>query len=231
MKYITAVIAAVLAAAAALTTLDGALADRIKLYHITEADPADNNEKKSRGFGKKAVISVTAVIFIVTLAAAASVCCRVSGIRDIIRLELPLVMLCGAGCNDFREKRIPNIFPLVMAVAGIVIITAEYFVRGQDGLLWAASSIIATLVVALGMAIAYFLTKKGIGLGDIKLICALSIIGGVYAVCGTLFTGMLLCAAASVFLLATKKKTLKESVAFGPFIYIGYVIWIFTGNY
>ena len=66
-------------------------------------------------------------------------------------------------------------------------------------------------------------------MGDAKLIGALGALCGGVCVMGTLFFGTLLAALCAVFLLLTKKATMKYTMPFGPFIFAGYLITIVLG--
>ena len=131
-------------------------------------------------------------------------------------------------CNDYREHRIPNIFPFIIAVSGIVCLIVGYFVSQKGAQAYIVSSLFAVASVALGMIVIYFLSKHGIGMGDIKLLCALSILGGVYLISGVIFFAMLSCSITAISLLITKKKNnLKKEFHLDHFIYLR----IYSFNY
>lgn len=145
---------------------------------------------------------------------------------NIIKLSIALLCLVGSGCVDFIEHRIPNLFPLVMAVGAILLLTLGCLTGQEGALAYIVSSVFSAAVSAACLTVASLLSRHGIGAGDIKLIAALALMGGVYVICGTLFFAMAVCAITSIILLATKKKTIKQSVPFGPFVLIGYMITI-----
>lgn len=145
---------------------------------------------------------------------------------NILKLSIALLCLVGSGCVDFIEHRIPNLFPLVMAVGAILLLTLGCLTGQEGAFAYIVSSVFSAAVSAACLTVASLLSRHGIGAGDIKLIAALALMGGVYVICGTLFFAMVACAITSIILLATKKKTIKQSVPFGPFVLIGYMITI-----
>ena len=143
---------------------------------------------------------------------------------NAVKLAVALVLLTGGACVDYIEQRIPNFFSGALALSATVLLSAG-FVLGQEGALeYVGSGVFAAAASGACLTVGSVLSHQGIGFGDIKLIAALALMGGIYIVGGTLFFAMLLCAATSGFLLITKKKTLKEAIPFGPFILIGYML-------
>lgn len=221
MEYILAMPVAVCGVLAAYCTLDGKLADRIRLLHIMGTPSG-----KSRDIGRRQVILLS--LFIGMLCYGSAVKIFLCQGETVNRFKMLVALLCiaGAACNDYREQRIPNIFPLVMAVSGIICLAAGYLTAQNGAVSYVASSLIATVLVASCMTIAALLTRNGIGTGDIKLCSSLALIGGVYTTGRTLFWGMIACSLTAIFLLLSKKKTIQESLPFGPFVLIGYMISI-----
>lgn len=147
-------------------------------------------------------------------------------VLNVLKLSVALVCLTGSACVDYIEHRIPNFFPGVLAVSAMLFLVIGILTKQEGALAYLFSSFFAALVCAVCLIISNFLSHNGIGLGDIKLITALALMGGVYIAGGTLFFSMTVCALVSGYLLITKKKTMKEGVPFGPFILLGYILTI-----
>lgn len=226
MDYLMAAPAAVCCGAVAYCTLNQKIADKIRLLHIM-GTPAE----KSKDMSGRQVLWLTLLIGILCYGAAVMVFFHVDGGINRMKMLIALFCIAGAACNDYREQRIPNIFPFVMALSGLLCLAAGYLFSQEGAGAYIASSLIATVLVAACMTVAALLTGNGIGIGDIKLLCALALTGGVYTVGGTLFFGMAVCFFAAIALLLFQKKTMKESLPFGPFIFIGYIITIFASVY
>ena len=206
---------------AAYSTLDAVIAEKIRLYHICSEK---NEQKKCRS--KTEIITLSVITSACNIFATYRVLNTVADMINIIKILIMLICITGAAANDYREKRIPNIFSLVIAGTGMVCLMIRYIQNRDIFSAYLFSSIFATIVVAVCLVLGMVLTRGGIGLGDIKLLCAIALAGGVYVVGATIFCGIIICAVSSVILLAGKKKKMNDSIPFGPFIYIGFVIAI-----
>lgn len=226
MNYILAIPAAVCGGAAAYCTLNKKKADRIKLLHLM-GTPAE----KTKNISDRQALLFSVVVGALCYWAGVMILLHTEEALNRMKMLIALVCTAGAACNDYREERIPNIFPLVMAVSGLVCLAIGYVTSQNGAVSYIASSLIATVLVAAGMSVAALLTGNGIGTGDIKLLSALALLGGIYTVGGALIFGMLICSLAAVVLLLCKKKTMKESLPFGPFVFIGYIITVVTSVY
>lgn len=171
---------------------------------------------------------------VIAIAAAVTMWRLTAAARDtliICKLAFLLVCLTGSGCVDYIEHRIPNIFPGILAVGAVSVLTMEY-ITGRDGAsAYIFSGVFAAAVSSGCLIIGSILSRGGIGIGDIKLIAALALMGGVYVTGGTIFWGMTACAAVSIGLFAAKKKTMKDFIPFGPFILFGYMITVCMAIY
>lgn len=147
---------------------------------------------------------------------------------NLLKLSLALVILTGCACVDGIEHRIPNFLSGTLALSALALLAAG-FLTGQTGAFgYLQSSLFAAAVTAACLVVGTVLSHQGIGAGDIKLLAALGLMGGVTIAGGTIFFAMVPCALVSAGLLITKKKTMKEAIPFGPFLLIGYMltVWI-----
>lgn len=227
MKYIFGFIVALFCAALAYINLDEKLSSKIKILNKNR----DNDSCPETVVTKTKIYIFTGAVFLSSIAACISIFHNVSETLNIVKMNIALVCLTGAAAMDYREHRIPNIYPLVLSLSGIVCLGIGYFSNQAGATAYIVSSVIATVGVAACLLLAMVLTKHGIGLGDIKLLCALALMGGVYTTCGTIFFAMTACAILAVILLATKKKKLQSALPFGPFIFAGYLVTIFASFY
>lgn len=225
MIYVIAVVIAALCMSISYITLDKALSDKTIILR-----PKDSEESNKVISAKQRYI-ISIGIFAVTVVASVLL---VTGNVDwlgILKMSIGLVCLSGAACNDYRDHRIPNIFSLIIAVSAIACLCIGYFTSQEGATAYIFSSVFAAVVVVIFMTVASLLTKHGIGMGDIKLLTALALLGGVNTIGWTLIFGVAVCAAAAIFFLITKKKTVKETMPFGPFIFIGYIITIILNKF
>lgn len=145
---------------------------------------------------------------------------------NFIKMTSTLAILTGCACVDAVEYRIPNFFTGLLAFLAAAFL-AMGFLTGTEGASgYLRSSVFAAGTSAIVLSVGSMLSHQGIGVGDIKLIAALGMMGGVYITGGTLFFAITLCALYAGWLLMAKKKTMKESVPFGPFLFLGYMLTV-----
>ena len=87
------------------------------------------------------------------------------------------------------------------------------------------------LFLAGGLFLAIvLLSRGGMGGGDVTLIGALGFVLGWRKILLTIFLSFILGSIISVFLLATKIKTRKDPIPFGPFIILAFFITVLWGQ-
>lgn len=226
MKYILAIIVAIVSACLAYATLDIDIVQKIRLF-----DVKNEEERNDVRFEKRKIYMLCVINFILALLCSISICLNNSELLNICKMQITLLVLVGSANFDLREHRIPNIFPLLLSISALLILIIGVII-GQDGaILYITSSAFASVGCAVCLTVATFLTKRGIGAGDIKLLSALALMGGVYLTCGVLFFSLCVCFLVAVFLLLVRKETLKSTVPFAPFILIGFVSSILISMY
>ena len=158
--------------------------------------------------------------------------------------------------TDYKECLIPDVvvfpaivFVLVSLVAtraidllnlyqrlsgetfGTYLIKAGYF---DKQLLFAAKDLgyilLSSLIISLFFYFLVWITKgKGMGGGDIKLGFLISLVNGFPYNIVAIFLGFVLGAIYSLILIGFRRKTLKDTIAFGPFLIGASVITLFYG--
>lgn len=148
---------------------------------------------------------------------------------DALRPASALAALAGAAVCDFREKRIPNRFPLTMLLiaggAGVI----DLFFKEGAGIEVLVGSVLGggvIFLVLLGFrGICHLIIHQGgLGWGDVKLLTALGCLVGFGITFYTLFFGQLAALVISIILLITRKVGIKDGIPFSPFLYIGFYI-------
>ncbi len=143
----------------------------------------------------------------------------------IIPDELNILLAASGAARIFLENR-----------AGYFSEFSGSFIRGYSALfglrsdIWLnhlAGGLIGFLIIG---AIILATKGRGMGIGDLKLIAALGILFGWPDVIILLAFGFIIGALFSVYLLAQRKKGMKDSVPFGPFLVLGAVVLVFFGN-
>ena len=115
---------------------------------------------------------------------------------------------------------------LMASELGPYLIEAGYF---NDKLLFALKSfgihIFSALLIAFFFWFLVFITKgKGMGDGDIRLGLLLGLFNGFPRNVLAVFLGFVIGASFSLILVFFKKKTIKDTIPFGPFLILGSVI-------
>lgn len=128
---------------------------------------------------------------------------------------------------DFKTYRIPNIFIAAGLVMRAIILVFE-LIYMREGLL---AVVLSEFVASSGLVIAAFLCtiliKNSVGYGDIKLFLVMGLFLGLDGIWGAIFVSLIVSFIVSVVLLATKKKTRKDAIPFGPAIVIGTYLSVF----
>jgi prepilin signal peptidase PulO-like enzyme (type II secretory pathway) len=102
---------------------------------------------------------------------------------------------------------------------------AVEFVFLDDALNYLISSLIGGLLCMVLLVIANKISKGGIGAGDIKLLSAVGFVLGLYPVLSAMLFSLLGFILLSALLLLAKKCSLKDQLPFGPFIYVGFLVY------
>lgn len=130
---------------------------------------------------------------------------------------------------DWQSRRIPNrILKMLLAVRGILL-AAEWLTYPKLGLAVLLSALLGAAIGGGMFLIAHFISKGGVGMGDVKLF----IVIGSYMGSGSIMTAVFLSVMASAFysiaMLLLKKIKLKEEIPFAPFIFVGTVLTMALG--
>lgn len=139
-------------------------------------------------------------------------------------------ILVSASMIDFKLKIIPNYLVLIGLGARAVIYVLEIFISSN-----LKDVILSDLIgFALGFgvfALVSVITKQALGFGDAKLFAVVGLTLGSFGTYSVMFTSVLVSAVISIFLLIFKKRGRKDSIPFGPCIFIGYILTLLLGSY
>lgn len=153
------------------------------------------------------------------------------GVFSTIRVLAAIGMLYIAAIIDGNIRRIPNVIVGFGVLSGVILLIIEGITHTED----IYEILIPCVGAMIGFGVFFLLlsvvTKHGVGMGDVKLMAALGFLMGLSGTFYTLLFGMLVCLVAAIGLIAFQKKKMKDSVPFGPFIYIGCCIAIIFGMF
>lgn len=227
MDFVFSFIATALGLGLALVGLNKDTSDKISLFR--NSDPNETFSSKEISKVEKTILLV--VVSLLCFASTMKIMDKVHDIIGIVKMIVCLLGLLGAACFDYREHRIPNIFPLFIAISAVLLLGLGVLAEQAGAIAYITTGVLSSVVCGLILVVASVITKQGIGAGDIKLICAIALIAGVYAVMGTLFFGVLSCSVYGIIALILKKKSVSSAVPFGPFLLLGYVLTLFLINF
>lgn len=167
-------------------------------------------------------ISAFVCILILSMFSGYIVAVKAMSVFAGLRLAVTYFFLLGAAVIDWKLHIIPNFIPGWLILSRLVILGLEV-VCGECNISDINNSVLAMLLCMVVLFIADKVSKGGIGKGDIKLLMALGFMCGIDIAFETLLMSLICCTVVSVVLLVTKKCTIKDHLAFGPFIYAGYI--------
>lgn len=138
---------------------------------------------------------------------------------------LTMVAMCmPAAWIDFKEQLIPN--PIVFT--GFAIRMILYVIRifiSVDGLLNTFKSDgIAFLIIVVFCLAGRLIVKNGIGMGDVKILLVLALLGGTDRLLSLLFFAMIVTFFWGLFELIVRKKGKNATLPFGPSIALGTLV-------
>lgn len=217
---------AILSAGMAYIFLNKERTDRVRLLRY-------NGEEifESKVLNEKHIACICAMVFLFCGTASWRISQGVTDTVNLCRMHVALFGLTGVACVDYREHRIPDFISGMMALIGIALFGVGY-VTGQEGIVaYITNAVVTAVAVIMLMLIASVLTGGGIGMGDIKLLASLALLGGTLLLIETVFFSAVYSALAAAGLLLSKQKTLKDAIPYGPFIWAGFLTTVIFFDY
>ena len=122
---------------------------------------------------------------------------------------------------DYKHKLILNEFLLMgIGLRGMLLIP-ELLIGGRDSLAVIVSELVGALILFLFGIMFRFLSRNGMGAGDVKLFAILPLFMGALGGLRAVFSGMVIIFLAACIFLITKRKGLKDELPFAPSIALG----------
>ena len=146
-----------------------------------------------------------------------------------IGLGAACAVLSCAMLIDARVRLLPNRCSLILLISGLVLAVCEAAVSGKWGGI--AVSLAEGAVFFAALFVMARIVRGGLGMGDVKLMASSAFICGRFLALGTLLFALVSCAAVSVVLLVMKRKNMRDTLPFGPFIFAGFAISVLLGVY
>lgn len=151
--------------------------------------------------------------------------------QDATVLLLRLILLSGcyaAALTDFLEKRVPNALVVGLAAAWLLVTAPLFLVNSSRAVELCLSGAAGFLMAMVVMLVVYFVSRRGLGGGDVKLMSAAGLYLGYDGVLTALLYGSVLSAGIALILIVRKKMTVKDAIPLVPFLYAGILLTEFS---
>lgn len=125
--------------------------------------------------------------------------------------------------KDIKEKMVSVRLCFIAALTFIIIHVISFFIDNENSIRKILLYIIIGVVSGLVVIIIAKISNEAIGYGDALIISCIGIGVGLYQMIITLLFAFFYAAVYGIVGIITKKTNLKTSIAFGPFLLIGFV--------
>lgn len=147
---------------------------------------------------------------------------------DFVFLALISSTLLAILVIDLKEQLIPDVLVVIVLISSIIHKALLHFL---EGIPFPLTDSLLGLIIAGGLfLLIVFVSRGGMGGGDVTLIGALGFVLGVRGILMVIFLSFVLGSVISIFLLAARIKSRKDPIPFGPFIVISFYITLFFGD-
>jgi Flp pilus assembly protein protease CpaA len=152
---------------------------------------------------------------------------RGNDVMTILRAAILITFGYIAAYLDVKTRKIPNKLVLTMLAVWLVLMACYVIVDIEAALKLLVQSLIGGAAAGVFFLLIYFVSRKGIGGGDIKLVTVMGLFMTLAKLMPMLFFSSLLSAIVSGVLLLTKRATMKTAIPLVPFLYFGTLIILF----
>lgn len=156
---------------------------------------------------------------------------NVSNIPNLVKLLLLMGILAAAAIIDLKKTIIPNFLIIFGLIVRVLIYVIELLFYNNIFVPQLISDVIGFAIGFGILFIASVVSKGALGFGDVKLFGLIGLMSGAICTYSTLVFCLLLSTIASIGLMIAKKKNRKDSIPFGPFVFVGYIIAIILTCY
>lgn len=155
-------------------------------------------------------------------------CSKSFSVIEIINFCVVFTLLQAIALIDLKTKTIPNLLLCIGCGARIVLLIAELLVSPETIWISFLRSVVGLGICLLVMLAVSFISKHGIGYGDVKLFAYFGFCLGVLDTYYILFYAALFASVYAVYAVLIKKESKSTKISFGPFTYLGFVAVYFS---
>lgn len=132
----------------------------------------------------------------------------------------------AAAYSDYRKHIVPNRLVLAMLCVWALIVVPQLLLRTDKVLGMMLSGLFGFALSGVLLLLVYYVSRKGLGGGDIKFMAVAGLYLGARGVMSALLYGSVLAALFSLILITLKKINMKGSIPLIPFLYLGILMTI-----
>lgn len=147
----------------------------------------------------------------------------------IVRYLMLIFAVLTIAYIDWKKRIIPNVVLAGLLIFRTIWLIVEIFIYSYATVDILLGSFGGLVIGVLLFLIAYFVSRKGIGLGDVKFVGVIGYFTGISVLYGILVISLFLIVCYSMVQLLRKKVTWKDSIAFGPFLAVGTIFALLAG--
>lgn len=150
-----------------------------------------------------------------------------SGIDKISGILVYTLINCVLSCifvTDMQLKIIPNLCIIVMLCGKLVTMIIDFVTDREFFIGFLVQCLVTAIICLIFTLVISKITHNGIGFGDVKLLCAFGFLCGIKALIYSVIFAFLFASVLALLLMIFKKKSLKDSLPFGPMIWVGFQI-------
>lgn len=147
----------------------------------------------------------------------------------IVRYVVLIAFLVPVSAIDYEKKIIPNRILLVMTGIRVMLLIGDLLVYEEYRTELVTSAFGGMAVGFVIFLFAYFLSRKSIGLGDVKLIAVIGFYVGLTQIWTVIVAGLLMAGIFSCVQLVRKKVTMKDYIPLAPFLSAGTILTMLLG--
>ncbi len=131
------------------------------------------------------------------------------------------IFLAAAALIDIKKRIIPNRLVFILFCVWILYIVIMIIISSGNGVSELINSITGAVFSMFVFGIGYLLMKNKLGGGDVKLTVVMGLILTGDAIFGALMYALVLSLIFAAIALISKKMTIKDSMPFAPFLFLG----------
>ena len=144
-----------------------------------------------------------------------------SELVNALQWELALSALVIAAWADLKDGVIPNWVVVPLAIAGLLVRLGWVLIGGASASAVAISAASGAVLGGGLFFVSRFITRGGVGYGDVKLFAALGLLLGFQVLFNVLLYTLIAAFVYAIFLLVTRKGKVNDRLPLGPFALIG----------